>query len=399
MRVLHVASEYPPQQVFGLGRYVADLSRHMALQGHVVHVLTNSIGTAEQDVEDHGVAVHRVDFPPPPKPPSPGAPVMAFNLHLQQRAHTLGRSALGDPAVIVSHDWLTALAGHRIAERWGLPHVWTVHDTVHGKRGGKVEDPEDVLAFSLESWAARNAGLILVNSRAVGDEIAGPYGGKHDRIRLLYPGLDPGRFELLLSAERIAAFRSVLATTEEILVTYCGRLDLEKGLDTLINAFSVMKRTIPKAKLVIAGRGKLQPLIEEHIARLDLGSSARLLGYLEGPVLDAFYQASDIHVCPSHYEPFGLVALEAMASGTAIVVSATGGLKDIVSDPSVGRTVPPKDVDALGSTLIALGQDAPLRKMLGRAGRERVRKQFLWSTLAATAAGHYESLIKRESAA
>src|SRR6185369_17480695 len=128
MRILHVSSEYPPQKVFGLGRYVSDLSRELAGQGHEVHVLTNSIGGVDRDVEDHGVHVHRVEYPPPPMPPTPAAPVLAYNVHLQQRASSLEARGLGDPEVVVSHDWLTAVAAHRIARRFGLPHVWTVHD-------------------------------------------------------------------------------------------------------------------------------------------------------------------------------------------------------------------------------------------------------------------------------
>src|SRR4051812_47129400 len=127
MRILHLSSEYPPQQVFGLGRYVQGLSRALAGAGHVVHVITNSVGGGEQDVRMDGVGVHRVDFPPPPKPPTDIAPVMAFNAFLLRRAYALGKPALGDPEVIVSHDWLTALAGSRLAAAWGIPHVWTVH--------------------------------------------------------------------------------------------------------------------------------------------------------------------------------------------------------------------------------------------------------------------------------
>src|SRR5205823_106997 len=134
-------------------------------------VLTNSIGRSELDVEDKGVQLHRVHYPPPPMPPTPAAPVMAFNLHLQQRSLSLGRKGLGDPEVVVSHDWLTALAGHRIARRLGVPHVWTVHDTVYGKRFGVIQGIEDKVAHALELWATREADLILVNSVAIGEEI------------------------------------------------------------------------------------------------------------------------------------------------------------------------------------------------------------------------------------
>jgi glycogen(starch) synthase len=324
---------------------------------------------------------------------------MAFNLFLQQRSQALGKSRLGNPDVVVSHDWLTAVAGHRIATRWGIPHVWTVHDTVFGKRAGRIEEPEDKLTFAIESWATREADLLLVNSRAIGEEIVARYAGRTDRIRLLHPGLDPARFEAPPPAARLAAFRSVFASPDEILFTYCGRLDLEKGIDTLINAFSIAKRRVPNARLAIAGRGKLQPIIEDHVRRLELGPSVHLYGYLEGAVLNAFYHASDIHVCPSRYEPFGLVAVEAMAAGKPVVVSATGGLRDIVSDTRVGRAVPPQDVGALASALTELALDPGLRERIGRVGREHVRDCFSWSSLGRTAVQHYACALANERAA
>jgi glycosyltransferase involved in cell wall biosynthesis len=389
MRILHVASEYPPIPVFGLGRYVSDLSREMAAQGHEVHVLTNAFGGPDQDLEERGVFIHQVDYPPPPQPPSLGGPIMAFNLHLQRRSLLLGMKTLGAPEVIVSHDWLTALAGHRISRRWGIPHVWTVHDTVYGKRGGTIEKPDDVLAYRLEAWATRSADLVLVNSTAIGEEVRVHYGGDPKKMDLLHPGLDGGTFASLPSPTRRTAFRGAFAQPDEFLVTYAGRLDLEKGIDTLVNAFAHLKTRVPKAKLALAGTGRLQPMIEDHIRKLRLEDSIQLCGYLEEEVLRYFYHASDVHVCPSHYEPFGLVAAEAMAMGTPVVVSATGGLTDIVTNPEVGRTVPPRNPERLAAVLLELAGDPDLRKRLGNRGRQQVLGHFSWSKLATRAADLY----------
>lgn len=395
MRILHISSEHPPIQVFGLGRYVCDLSRELVRQGHQVHVLTNYVDGSGQDVVDSGVSIHRVDFPPPPKPTSPGGPVMAFNLLLQQRAHAVGFDGCGRPEVVVSHDWLTALASHRIAKRWNLPHVWTVHDTVYGKRFGRIEDEEDRLAFEIERWAAQAADLVLVNSRAIREEVVKAYKGKLDKVELLHCGIDPDIYSSDQGASRLAAFRQVLCDPEEVLITYCGRLDLEKGIDTLINAFGVLRGKGVRARLALAGRGSLRPTIEDHIRRLSLEPWVRLVGYLEGPVLVHFYMASDVHVCPSHYEPFGLVAAEAMAAGTPVVVSATGGLTDIVTGSDVGRAVPPRDIGALSNALHELAGDPELRKRLGRSGQRYIRRNFSWRVLAPRAASLYGSALRR----
>jgi len=396
MRILQVSSEYPPQKVFGLGRYVSDLSRELAAQGHDVSVLTNSIGGVDRDVLDGGVEIHRVEFPPPPMPPTPAAPVLAYNVHLQQRAASLGAKGLGDPEVVVSHDWLTAVAGHRIARRLGLPHIWTVHDTVHGKRFGKITEVDDIVAGAIERWATREADLLVVNSAAIGEEITRVYGA--ERVELLHPGVDPIACRSIQSEARLAAFRSALAGPEQVLLTYTGRLDLEKGIDTLINGFALLKRRYPEVRLAIAGRGVLRPTIEEHIRRLGLQGDVMLCGYLEGQVLRSFYSVSDVHVCPSRYEPFGLVAVEAMAVGTPVVVSNTGGLQDIVSSGKVGRKFEPNDPQSLADALFELAAHPKLRRQVGEAGRKHVEEKFSWATLARTAVALYEKALESRKA-
>jgi glycosyltransferase involved in cell wall biosynthesis len=394
MRILHVSSEHPPQQVFGLGRYVCDISRELVRQGHSVHVLTNSIGGKDPDLMVDGVSLHRVDFPPPPKPPGVISPVMAFNLHLQHKAQTLSPEGMGNPEVVVSHDWLTALAGHRVSRILGVPHVWTVHDTVHGKRFGQVKEVGDRMVFEIESWTAKSADLVLVNSRAIRDEVISVYGGIRNRMEILHCAIDPERFVSTQEPSRVQEFRRMFAEPDEILVTYVGRLDLEKGIDTLINAFACFHKEVPKSRLAIVGQGELQEAIEIHIRKLGLEPAARLYGYLRGEVLKHFYIISDIHVCPSHYEPFGIVALEAMAAGTAVVTSATGGLTDIISGRSVGRLFPPRDAKALAQVLLELARDPALRKQLGKAGSERARKHFSWSVMAKKAAACYEKAAR-----
>jgi glycosyltransferase involved in cell wall biosynthesis len=391
MRILHLASEYPPQHVFGLGRYVCDLSRELARQGHAVHVLTNSIGESVMDTVDHGVHVHRVLYPPPPKPPGMVAPPMAFNLHLQQRAYVLGREKCGNPEVVVSHDWLTAAASRHISRRWHIPHVWTVHDTVLGKTFGRLETSTDIMISALERWAADQADLVIVNSQLIGAEVQDGYGGEKGKTRLVHCGVDPDAWKSDQHRDRLSAFRLVLALPNELLFTYVGRLDAEKGIDTLINAFSLVLQSGVKARLAIAGSGFLEDTIRSHIAQLNIGHAVHLYGYLKGETLKALYSTSDLHICPSHYEPFGLVAVEAMAAGVPIIVSRTGGLAEIVSNNKVGRAVEPDNVEALAQAMRELAADAGIRKRLGAAGEKHVRRNFSWSQIAKKAVTCYQS--------
>jgi len=319
---------------------------------------------------------------------------MAFNVHLQQRAHALGREGLGNPEIVVSHDWLTAVAGHRIARRLGIPHVWTVHDTVYGKRFGKIAELDDRVSHAVELWATRTADYILVNSLAIGEEIEKVHGAVRERIGLLHPGIDCASCECTQEESRLQAFRGLLAKPDEVLITFAGRLDIEKGVDTLVNAFSLVKQRIPAVRLVIAGRGTLGPTIEEHVKRLRLEASVSLCGYLEGQVLRSLYKVSDMHVCPSHYEPFGLVALEAMSAGTPVVVSDTGGLKDIVVSPKVGRKFPPGNATVLSETMFELAKNPGLRRQIARSGKKHVNDKFSWSRLAPVAISLYQRALE-----
>jgi len=393
MRILHISSEYPPQQIFGLGRYVCDLSCELAKQGHEVHVLTNSAGRKDQDTIEDGVHLHRVNFPPPPKPPGSCAPLLFFNLHLGQRSQFLGKKGLGKPEVVVSHDWLTAIAGQRIARRLNVPHIWTVHDTIHGKRFGKIESPGDKITFEIERWATRSADLILVNSKAIKQEVMEVYQGDPNKMRLLHCAINPDRFVSTQSASRIAGFKSVFAAPDELLLTYVGRLDMEKGIDTLVNAFAILHKEFPKCKLAIVGQGDLQETIAEHIKKLGLEDKIKLYGYLKGEVLKHFYIVSDIHVCPSHYEPFGIVATEAMAAETPVVASLTGGLTDIMTNTKVGRTFPLRDHNKLANVLLELAQQPALRKQIAKAGAKHVREYFVWPVITKKAVEHYKTIL------
>jgi glycosyltransferase involved in cell wall biosynthesis len=320
---------------------------------------------------------------------------MAFNLHLQQRSQQLGRKGLGDPEMVISHDWLTAVAGHHLSKRWQIPHLWTVHDTVYGKRFGKITGTEDRVARDIELWAARSADRILANSVEIVQEIQTVYGAPKDRVELLHPGIDPNWCEEVGTESRRRALRSMMAEPHELLMTFAGRLDLEKGIDTLLSAFAILKQRVPDARLAIVGKGVLQPVIEDHARKLRIEDSVILPGYLEGQVLRSLYRVSDIHVCPSHYEPFGLVALEAMAAGTPVIVSDTGGLRDLVPDSTVGRKVPPRNPQALADALEELAGDSGLRRRLGTAGQEYARRTFAWPVLAARAAELYSTAARR----
>jgi len=376
MRILHLASEYPPQQVFGLGRFVCDLAEEQVRQGHAVTVITNSVGSETSAVKQRGVQVLRVEYPPPPKPVSTSGCVMVFNTLLLARAASLGRRSLRSFDVVCSHDWLTAPASQALHNELGVPHICTFHDTVAGKSLGQKDDG-DKFAVQVERWTVQNATHIIANSNATKKELVEVYNTDPSKVSVVPCAVAPSSFEVASDQVRVSAFRQAIAESDELIVLYVGRLDPEKGIDTLLEAFEAAR--IDGARLCLAGRGKLLGDLREKAKHLGLEGRVAFLGYVENPVLAHLYHCSDMLVCPSLYEPFGMVVPEAMLQGVPVIASSVGGLEEQIEEGRTGLLVPSGNVPALATAIRRLAENPVLRKALGTAARDVVLHHRTWT--------------------
>ena len=386
MKIVHVASEFPPAKIFGLGRYVHDLARTQARRGDDVHVLTNSLGGRDQDVLVHGVHLHRISFPSPPMPADGATQVTQFNGCLYERALELG-SRLTGADVVVAHDWLTILAGHSIRKRIGGRLVLTVHDTAIGKTGGRMANEDKFIAL-VERWGCQVADLVIAVSKHVLEELAGVYEAPRSKLRAVPCAVDPEWFGNV-EAGRLPDLRSALAEPEETIVTYVGRLDPEKGVDHLVDACARLLPRHRRLRLVLAGKGREQRALEDRVKSRGMAHRARFLEYVSGPALEALYKVSDLVVCPSIYEPFGIVPLEAMINGVPVVVSDTGGMAEIVVNGESGLKVPPGNAGALAEAMGRVLGDPALSRRLAQGGKERARTVYSWDRVAESLAPLY----------
>ncbi|MGE0709140.1 MAG: glycosyltransferase [Planctomycetota bacterium] len=392
MRVLHLASEYPPAQVYGLGRFVHGLARAQAAQGDDVLVLTNSHGGEEDDVLRDGVRLHRIAFPNPPRPPSGQGEVLQFNHGLVARVLSR-RTSFADVEVVCGHDWLTAPAARELAAELDAPLVVTVHDEVVGKRFG-VPAGADAFVRELEALTCNDASHVIANSRYVAEQVVRHYGVEPARVSAIHGGIDPSLLEV--EDALVGAVRAELVSTDERLIVYVGRLDAEKGLGVLADAALLLRDTCPHVRLAIAGTGVLESPLREALA--PLGPRARFLGYVSGTRLAALYRAADVVCVPSLYEPFGLVALEAMLAGTPVVAASCGGLAEIVRHEEDGLLAPPGDALALATALARLARDPETAVALGQAGAARAREVFSWERIAlATREAYARALADRRA--
>lgn len=396
MKILHLSSEYPPQQVFGLGRFVHDLAVAQGAAGDEVHVVTNSLGGRAHDVIQLGVHVHRVAFPPPPRAHDDSLTVTQFNVQLMERAAPLVRDL--KPDVLNLHDWLTLPGGIPLAEVYDLPYVFTVHDTCVGKRAGDL-GPSDRYMAELEAWGTQVAHRVICCSRAVERELVSTYRAPAERIRIVPCGVDARTFAAEATPAHLAAFRSVLVGADDPLVVYLGRLDPEKGLGVLINAVPAVLKRWPRARFVLVGKGLLAESLQQHVQQAGLSGSVRFTGYVSGEPLALLLRVADVLVVPSTYEPFGIVALEGMINRLPVLVPDSTGLAEIVTDGVDGRTFRTGVAADLADRLLELLDDKPLRRKLGEAGYRTASERYTWSRVAEMSRAVYTEAIEQSTRA
>lgn len=390
MKILHLSSEFPPQTVYGLGRYVSELSEAQSRLGHSVEVLTNSLGGKESDREWNGVRVRRVHAPPPPKAPTTSSMLLHFNLQLVERCveSILHENAGFD--VVNTHDWLTFSAGFHLARLLKCPLVSTIHDVIFNKVKGREFGKEDAFVAGIENWACHVAARTIVLSETVRVELLKSYHALGDRVCVVRGGvgikpLDRGQLDAL------ATLRRKYVEDDEALLAYVGRLDGEKGLQTLLRACDALRSMRPNGwRVVLIGGGVLRDQLEQAVEAMCLHSHVSFAGYLPFDELRIAYGAADVVVVPSEYEPFGLVALEAQRLGTPAIVADTGGLSETIQLTRGGLAFPAGDETRLAACLDRAVASADLTSALGCRGARSVKRHFNWEGVAQRVCVVYE---------
>jgi glycogen(starch) synthase len=389
MRVLLISWEYPPVIEGGLGRHVRKLSEHLIHDGVEMHVLTRGGGRLPTEEERHGVLVHRVREPPFPKD------VRAFvrwvgdmNGHMHELGVELCERLEFD--LVHSHDWLVARAAERVARGIGRPWLTTVHATEYGRHQGWVQNHPQSYIHGVERRMARHADRVITCSRYMRSHVASVFGVPPSRITSIQNGIDPRDLEPV--ADDLAALRAGYARPFDRLVLLVGRLVYEKGFHLALDALAPLIRRLGNVRFVVAGTGTAEAELKHQARRLGLSRHGSFLGWVGDDMLHSLYRVADLCIVPSIYEPFGLVALEAMASGCLCVVADTGGLREVVpGDGTVGLRFPSRDAAALGAVLEQVLTDDAARAQLVAEAREHVLR-FDWAEVARRTGQVYRKL-------
>ena len=357
-RVALFSSEYPPHVYGGLGTHVGEITAAMN-------------GRAEFDLFVPAKGDYATDAAPirvREVPVAPAANNVELWLNYCDAALHLAEQNPPNVDVIHCHDWMTVLAGIKLRSVLGKPLVYNVHL------------PQAVDAYQgLEKLGLVSADLVLVNSAAVEREIRA-----HD--------LPIRRVDIVPNGVDLETFRPPEDwPNDDGYVLFVGRLVPQKGVTFLLQALSVVLQRCPDTRLIIAGDGELDLFLKRIARHLGIPHRVTFVDWKTGGDLVELYQRAKLVVVPSCYEPFGIVALEAMACGRPVIASRTGGLVEIVDDGVNGLLVEVGNYLQLAQRMVTLMQDDEQRRRIGQSARRRAA-EFAWQRVSERTLELYESV-------
>lgn len=396
MKILMVSWEYPPVVVGGLGRHVHHLATALADAGHEVVVLsrrpsgTDPSTHPSTDEMAEGVRVvaaaqdpHEFDF---------GTDMMAWTLamgHAMIRAGLAIKTERGRPwrpDVVHAHDWLVAHPAIALAEFFDVPLISTIHATEAGRHSGWVAGRISRQVHAVESWLVHESDSLITCSASMSDELTELFGPGLAETRVIRNGIDCARWPF--------ATRKPRSGPAQLL--YLGRLEYEKGIHDAIAALPRIRRTHPGTTLTIAGEGTQLNWLVGQARKHKVLKATSFVGHMNHDELVNLLHTADAAVLPSHYEPFGIVALEAAATGIPLVTSNVGGLGEAVIDGQTGLSYPPRDVAAMATAVRKVLDDPEAAQRRAIAARERLTSEFEWHSIAGETAQVYLAAKRRE---
>jgi glycogen(starch) synthase len=397
MKILMISWEYPPVVIGGLGRHVHHLSTALAAAGHDVVVLsrrpTGTDPSTHPSSEEINEGVRVIAAAHDPHEFTFSTDMMAWTLamgHAMIRAGMSvkmpGSERLWRPDVVHAHDWLVAHPGIALAQFYDVPIVSTIHATEAGRHSGWVSGAISRQVHAVESWLVRESDSLITCSASMSDEITELFGPGLAQTTVICNGIDAARWP----------FGARRPRTGPAELLYVGRLEYEKGVHDAIAALPRIRRIHPGTTLTIAGDGTQQDWLVEQARKHKVRKATRFAGHCEHTELLELLHRADAAVLPSHYEPFGLAALEAAAAGAPLVTSNIGGLGEAVINGVTGVSCPPRDVAGLAAAVCAVLDDPAAAQRRARAARKRLTSDFDWQTVAKETAQVYLTAKRRE---
>ncbi len=414
MKIAFFVWEFPPKIVGGLGTYALEITKQFIKRGHEVTVFTLNDPTGELRTRDiwRGVEVYRptpIDFSSL-FPVFVDAELKQWGLGLRffsdvitynvfsaaKLCNHLVKKERREFDIISAHDWLSVLGGISSKRHLKLPLMFHVHSTERGRSLGGG-------SCTVENFEAKGAEVsdgITTVSKVMREELIS-VGFPVHKINVIWNGVDTNKYNPKnITGEGISAIRERYGIHEdEFMIFFCGRLTAVKGIDCLVRAMPQVLQEVPKAKLVIVGMGNLYQYLEDIVSQLGIQDKVIFRNeFISEDERIEHYAASDMCIFPSHYEPFGIVSLEAMAMQKPVVVGAMGtsGFKEQVITAGVeqcGYHIDPNDSTEIAQVVKEILLDHNHAKKLGENARKRVLAEFTWDHVAENTISVYERFL------
>ena len=388
LSVMMFTWEFPPRVIGGISPHVFFLSKSLAKTDVKVHVVTCDFpGAPAHEVID-GVDVYRVDSYKNPAPDF-ATWVYLMNLNMQKEAAVIVNKLKNKIDVFHAHDWLVATAGIGLKHVFRKPLLVTMHSTEIGRRDGLHTDTEKMI-HETEAWLTYEAWKVICCSDYMVSHAKWAFGLPEDKLVMIPNGVNLSVYDGI--ENDMTSFRAKYALPEEKIVLYVGRLVYEKGIHVLINAVPKVLEKI-NAKFIIVGSGYMKEQLQNIVRSMKLEHKVLFMGFVDEETLLRLQKCADVSIVPSLFEPFGIVALEAMAAKSPVVVSDTGGLSEIVDHDITGFKTYPNNPESLAWGITKILLDENYKNYIRENAYRKVQEKYDWQKIAQQTKAIYKKVL------
>ncbi|MEJ2125962.1 MAG: glycosyltransferase family 4 protein [Candidatus Bathyarchaeota archaeon] len=387
MKIGTLTWEYPPRVVGGIARHCEGLAKALVNQNHDVHLFTLDFPGALEYEKKDGIKVYRAST-------ELGHPnfltwVLMFNHFLSKRMADVTKTV--DFDVMHVHDWLAAFSGISFKHYLKKPIILTMHSTEVGRAQG-LHSPDSFSINGIEWWATYEADRVIVCSHSMKDEICNHFNLPREKVDIIPNAIDASKYDV--PVDRGAVRQRYGVGWGEKLILCVGRLVPQKGVEYFIRAIPLIAKKYPEAKFIIVGEGWSRDLLEEEARASGHANKITFTGFASDKQVIELMTSADTLVVPSIYEPFGIVALEGMATGVPVVASRVGGLAEVIDHDKTGIFVYPRSPESLAWGIDKVLSDPDNAKMLTKNAKEKLHKAYSWEAVAMKTVEVYKKVVE-----
>jgi|GEM_PF-863426 len=385
MKILQITGEYPPFVLGGLGTYVEEITKRLAKRHHQIKVCVlkgeSRSYNLVKDSATKGIEVIQKEFDP--------EVFSHLTSHINDSNNLVSKFELGEfisdpPDIIHVHDWYGTLWGASIKAQTAIPLIMTSHLPI---RAGFTYTGHPIsikLKVKLEALGIRLSNKILAPSQFVANVLIDEYNANRSSVVVIPNGVDFSFFKPKSKKKK--------KNITQINLLAVSRLTEQKGLTYLLDVVYRLKQTHPSVHCTIVGTGPLLDQLQSECQRLKLTDNIDFAGFLQKKELREVYHNSTFFLSTSIYEPFGLVILEAMASGLPVISFDVGGIQGIINDKVDGILIPPGDTDAMAKSIMSCLEKPHVMKEISHNGLSKA-KTYDWETITSSLELLYQSVI------